>query len=126
MPKGSCLCGAVGVEVMGDLAAPAACHCSQCRKHSGHYWAATEVPTDRLTITGEENVGWYQSSEKVRRGFCKICGSTLFWDPSTRDHVSVSMGIFDGDTQARMNLHIFPDDKGDYYDIADGLPQNGQ
>jgi hypothetical protein len=30
MPKGSCLCGAVSFEVAGGLAAPDACHCSQC------------------------------------------------------------------------------------------------
>lgn len=34
------------------------------------------------------------------------------------------MGAFDGPTETKMDLHIFVDDKGDYYDIADGLPQN--
>ncbi len=69
MHKGSCLCGAVTFEVEGELSAPDACHCSKCRKHSGHYFASTDVPKDRLTVHGAENVGWYQSSEKVRRVF---------------------------------------------------------
>ncbi len=126
MHKGSCLCGAVTFEIEGDLAAPDACHCSKCRKQTGHYLASTDVPKDRLTIRGGENVGWYQSSEKVRRGFCKTCGSSLFWDPPHRDWIGVAMGAFDTPTQTHLKMHIFVAEKGDYYDIADGLQQNPQ
>ena len=126
MPKGSCLCGAIRFEVSGDLAAPNACHCTICRKHSGHFEASTDVPRENLTVEGEENVTWYQSSKKVRRGFCKICGSSLFFDPPHMDWIAVSMGAFDGPTNTKIERHIFVADKGDYYDIADGLPQNQQ
>jgi hypothetical protein len=126
MHKGSCLCGAVTFEIEGDLAPPDACHCSKCRKQTGHYLASTDVPKDRLTIRGGENVGWYQSSEKVRRGFCKTCGSSLFWDPPHRDWIGVAMGAFDTPTETHLKMHIFVADKGDYYDIADGLQQNPQ
>lgn len=126
MHKGSCLCSAVTFEIEGELAAPDACHCSKCRKQTGHYFASTDVPKDRLTIRGDENVGWYQSSEKVRRGFCKTCGSSLFWDPPHRDWMGVAMGAFDTATETHLKMHIFVADKGDYYDIADGLPQNQQ
>ena len=126
MPKGSCLCGAIKFEVSGELAAPNACHCTMCRKHSGHFEASTDVPKERLTVEGEDNVTWYQSSKKVRRGFCKICGSSLFFDPPHLDWIAVSMGAFDGPTNTRIERHIFVADKGDYYDIADGLPQNQQ
>lgn len=126
MHKGSCLCGAVTFEVDGELSAPDACHCSKCRKHSGHYFAFTDVPKDRLTVHGAENVRWYQSSEKVRRGFCATCGSSLFWDPPQRDWIAVAMGAFDTATRTRLRMHIFVADKGDYYDITDGLPQNAQ
>ena len=36
------------------------------------------------------------------------------------------MGAFEKPTGTRLHMHIFVDDKGDYYDIADGLPQHGQ
>jgi len=124
MHKGSCLCGAVTFEVAGDLAASDACHCTQCRKQSGHFWASSNVPAERLTINGEDKLNWYQSSKKVRRGFCSICGSFLFWDPVARDWVGVAMGAFDNPTGTKLALHIFVGDKGDYYEIADGLPQN--
>ncbi len=126
MHKGSCLCGAVTFEIEGELSAPDACHCSKCRKHSGHYFASTDVARDRLTIEGAGNITWFQSSEKVRRGFCATCGSSLFWDPPHKDWIAVAMGAFDGPTGTRLNKHIFVADKGDYYDIGDGLPQNRQ
>jgi hypothetical protein len=34
------------------------------------------------------------------------------------------MGAFETPTETRPRLHIFTADKGDYYEIADGLPQN--
>ena len=121
--KASCLCGAVRIEVRGELATPSACHCTKCRKHTGHYEAGTDVLRSAATITGEDKVTWYSSSEGVRRGFCSICGSSLFFDIIRVDRIGISMGAFDTPTHAKLSLHIFVADKGDYYDIADGLPQ---
>lgn len=123
--RGSCLCGAVRFVVDAKLAAPGACHCTMCRKQSGHYWASTNVKRAALLVTGAEHVTWYPSSPKIRRGFCSRCGSVLFWDPvSGHDWTSVAMGAFDSPTGTRLEKHIFVADKGDYYDIADGLPQS--
>jgi hypothetical protein len=126
MHKGSCLCGTVHFEVDGELEPPDACHCSQCRRQSGHVWASTNVPRDAIRIDGEDKVTWYRSSEKVRRGFCATCGSVLFWDPLGHDIISVAMGTFDKPTGTNLAVHIFVADKGDYYDIADGVPQKQQ
>src|SRR5688500_18584644 len=103
MHKGSCLCGAISFEVAGELPGPDACHCSQCRKHSGHYFASTDVPRAALTMKGDEHVAWYRSSDKVRRGFCSICGSSLFWDPLERDWIAVAMGAFEAPTGTRLD-----------------------
>jgi hypothetical protein len=124
MHKGSCLCGTVTFEVAGDLPPPDACHCRQCRKQSGHYFASTDVPRSALTIHGADGITWFQSSERVRRGFCSTCGSTLFWDPVHKDRIGVAMGAFDTPTRTHLAIHIFVADRGDYYDITDGLPQN--
>jgi hypothetical protein len=122
--QGSCLCGAVRFTVEGDLGHSDACHCTQCRKASGHYFASANVPRSALTVTGEEHVRWYASSAKVRRGFCGHCGSPLFWDPLERDWTGIALGAFDSPTGIRLEKHIFVAEKGDYYDIGDGLPQN--
>lgn len=124
--KGSCLCGAVKIKVEGDLSYADACHCSQCRKQTGHYLVSTNVPKSALLVEGEDNVRWYPSSDHARRGFCGTCGSTLFWDPFRKDGIAIAMGLFDGQTGAKLTHHIFTADKGDYYEITDGLPQNSQ
>lgn len=125
--KGSCLCGAVKFELTGDISAPSACHCTQCRKHSGHFEASTDVPRANLKIFGDEKVTWFHTEGKnVRRGFCSTCGSSMFWDPVGRDWTSIAMGAFDTPTKTKLVRHIFVANKGDYYDIADGLPQNEQ
>ncbi len=124
MHKGSCLCGVVKFEVSGELPAPTACHCTQCRKHSGHVEASTDIPRSSLTIFGSENVTWFHTSAKnVRRGFCAVCGSSLFWDPIGRDWTSISMGTFDTPTHTKLKMHIHVASKGDYYELNDGLPQ---
>jgi hypothetical protein len=124
LKRGACLCGRVNFTVAGDLRAPDACHCVQCRKQSGHYFASTNVPRAILVITGQENVSWYQSSVNVRRGFCSTCGSFLFWDAPERDWIAIAMGAFDTPTSTHLEKHIFVAEKGDYYAITDDLPQS--
>lgn len=124
MHMGSCLCGAVRFTVAGDLPPPDACHCSQCRKQTGHFLASTDVLKTALTIEQTEALAWFMSSENVRRGFCRTCGSTLFWEPLNRERIAVAMGAFDTPTGTSLGHHIFVADKGDYYAITDGLPQS--
>jgi hypothetical protein len=126
MHKGSCLCGAVTFEVEGDLPPPDACHCSMCRKVSGHFWASTDLPETSIRLQGADSVTWFQSSEKVKRGFCSVCGSALFWKVIYKDSIAVAMGAFDTPTNTHLETHIFVADKGDYYEITDELPQHQQ
>jgi hypothetical protein len=126
MLTGSCLCGAVKFKVEGELKPPDACHCTQCRKTSGHYWVSTDVARGAVKIDGEFNVAWFRSSEKAQRGFCSTCGASLFWDPIDKGTIAIAMGAFDSPTGTKIAKHIFVADKGDYYEIKDGLPQNAQ
>jgi hypothetical protein len=60
----------------------------------------------------------------VKRGFCARCGSSLFWDPAGYDWIAIAMGAFDTPTATHLEKHIFVSEKGDYYVINDGAPQN--
>ena len=124
--RGSCLCGAVRFTIEGPLTPPEACHCRQCRKQSGHYWAASDVARDAVTIEGIDKLNWYQASEQARRGFCSVCGSFLFWEAVGSDRLDVAMGALDTPSGTALQMHIFVADKGDYYAIADGVPQREQ
>lgn len=121
--KGSCLCGKVRFRTHGKLRGVVYCHCTQCRKQSGHHFASTNVPDDQFAVEGEDNVSWFQSSDDARRGFCATCGSALFWKHRKLDYTSINAGTFDNPTGLTAEMHIFVADKGDYYTIADGLPQ---
>lgn len=123
---GSCLCGRVRFTLAERPVDATACHCVMCRKQSGHHFASANVPKAALSVDGAEHVTWYLSSPKVRRGFCSRCGSWLFWEPVSRDWTSVALGAIDGPTGVTLQRHIFVASKGDYYEIADGLPQNGR
>ena len=119
--KGSCLCGAITFDVTVEPRGFAACHCTQCRKQSGHVWASAHVPDDALHIKGEPR--WYNATTQARRGFCPTCGSFLFWKHVEDDHISFALGAIDGATGVHLTKHIFTDTKGDYYALGDGLPQ---
>lgn len=120
---GSCLCGAVRFTTRGALRGVVYCHCSQCRKQSGHHFAATNVADEQLEVEGAANLTWYAASDVARRGFCARCGSAMFWKHSGLDHTSVLAGAFDAPSGLGGESHIFVADKGDYYTIDDGLPQ---
>jgi len=95
MHTGSCLCGSVAFEVTGDLAAPSVCHCSQCRKQSGHVWSSTHIPETNLTLTAQDSLRWFAASDTAKRGFCDTCGSFLFWQHRDEDSISISMGALE-------------------------------
>lgn len=113
--RGSCLCGAVVFEADQPLRPVIACHCTQCRKTSGHYWAATSVPLDGFHLMREEGLRWYRSSPKADRGYCGQCGSSLFWRPDGEGRISIAAGALDGQTGLAIASQWHLDHAGDYY-----------
>ncbi|MFB9151552.1 GFA family protein [Roseovarius ramblicola] len=121
MLEGSCLCGDISFKVNARPEGVSVCHCRQCRRQSGHLWASAYVARSDLSISG--TVKWYEASETAKRGFCPRCGSSLFWAAHAEDTMSFALGALEEPTGLRLEKHIFVADKGDYYDIADGVPQ---
>lgn len=124
--SGGCLCGAVRYRIDGPVRPVIACHCRQCRRQSGHYYAATAAARSDVTIQGQEAITWFAASSQAERGFCSRCGSALFWHWHGRDRLSILAGSLDEPTGLALIGHIFVGEKGDYYEIADGLPQRAQ
>jgi len=124
--NGSCECGQVQFNVEGPLRPSVACHCTQCRKTSGHYWSATQVPNAQLTLTRDTGLTWFRSSDRAQRGFCNQCGASLFWRLDGEGMTSIGTGTLDGPTGLTTSKHIYVDDKGDYYHIDPLSPQMDQ
>ncbi|MEM9422785.1 MAG: GFA family protein [Pseudomonadota bacterium] len=122
--RGSCLCGDVCYRTTGPVDQTSACHCSLCRKWSGHYWASFNVDQEHLVLEkGEASLAWYPM-DGTERGFCIICGTSLFWrrENDARGHVSVSLGTVEGDTGLVLDEHIYLADRGDYYTVPNDAP----
>lgn len=120
---GRCLCGAVTYRVAGPVRGASACHCGQCRRQSGHVWASAIAARTDVQITGD-SLRWFAASPEAKRGFCGTCGSFLFWSHNEEPTMSFSLGSLDRPTGLRLTKHIHVADQGDYYEIADGLPQH--
>lgn len=120
MKTGSCLCGGVTFQMTGPLDDVIACHCEQCRKQTGNYWSSTHTADIDLVMIKSDGLAWYRSSENAQRGFCKNCGSTLFWKSDGSGRTSICVGSIDGKSGLKLGGHIYVDHAGDYYEIAGG------
>jgi hypothetical protein len=123
MRSGGCLCGAVRYEVRGALRPIIMCHCTQCRRMTGHFMAATAARHADFRVVTDGGLKWFAASQEAQRGFCAHCGSTLFWQGVGRDYLSIAAGTLDDSSGLEVAGHIFVADKGSYYEIADGTPQ---
>lgn len=123
--NGACLCGKVTIKATLDRDV-VACHCQQCRKQTGHFVAATRAPDVNLHVQGAEHLTWFAASGTAKRGFCKHCGSVMFWKANDSEHTSIMAGCLESPTGLTLVSHIYVDDKGDYYSVDDGLPQFAQ
>lgn len=121
---GRCLCGAVRFELSPPLRQVIVCHCRQCARWTGYAAAATAVAPEKFTLlSGAEDLRWYSSSSHAQRGFCAVCGSSLFWRPADGSRLSVLAGSLEPPTNLGISAHIFVGAKSDYYDIKDETPQ---
>ncbi len=120
---GGCLCGATRYAVTGPLRDVSYCHCSQCRRTSGHFVAASACAAEHLLVLVDDGLRWHRSSPTAQRGFCKHCGSSLFWRPDDGRHISIMAGSIDLPTGLSAVEHIHVDSAADYYTINDGLPR---
>ena len=124
--KGACGRGAIKIELPKPLRDVLACHCGQCRQLTGHYGAATAMPTERLVFHSNARLQWYKSSQHVRRGFYNICGSNLFYDHEQHSEIAISPRALEDQDELSLTAQIFTASKGDFYKVYDQLPQHQQ
>lgn len=120
---GGCLCGSVQVRLQGPVGDITACHCSQCRRLSGHYAASFDLDEAQIEISGGAHLAVYRTPAGSARGFCARCGSSL-WFRAAEGGFSVEAGVIAGATGGQLTSHIHVASKGDYYRLTDGVPQH--
>lgn len=125
--KGRCLCEKVRYTVEGEARDVINCHCSRCRRSTGHFMAATRAAVDEVTITGD-SLKWYQPVDGTYYGFCGDCGSTLFWRADrTKESISIAAGTLTPPTGLKTTKAIYLDYGSDYHhydELLDSYPES--
>ncbi|MFV0665299.1 GFA family protein [Denitromonas sp.] len=115
--RGTCLCGAVTLSVARPATSVGACHCRMCRKWGGGPLLAVECGT-AVTIAGEDSVTVFDSSPWAQRGFCKHCGTHLFYRLKEAQQYHLPAGLFDEAPGFSFDQQIFVDEQPAYYRFA--------
>jgi hypothetical protein len=113
---GACHCGRVRVTMPADSAGVVACHCADCQKLHGNFFALLVADRDAVRWEGDEHVRWYASSEANERAFCDHCGSRLAKRPVAGAKIMVSAGLFDRTLPRRIVRNLWLEEKPDWYD----------
>lgn|SRR5690554_196769 len=114
---GSCLCGAVQLSVVQEHPSMGVCHCSICRKWAGGPFMSMECH-QAPSIRGEEHIGIFDSSEWAQRGFCKQCGTHLFYRLKEGGFYALAAGLFPKSGNWPFTLEVFVDEKPENYEFA--------
>lgn len=120
---GGCQCGAVRYRVSGSLRDVVNCHCRECQRLNGNFGSHSKARSEDIAITEDKGLAWYQISANARRGFCRNCGASLFWEASGQPGTGIIAGSLDDTSELHTLGHIFVSEKAGYYEITDGLPQ---
>ncbi len=114
---GQCLCGKVTLKASTINPKMGACHCHMCRKWTGGPFLAIDCGSE-VSWEGQEYLSIYNSSEWAERGFCRNCGSHLFYRLKEANQYFVLAGIF-SEQPFVFDHQIFIEEKPDYYTFAD-------
>ncbi|MDA8791814.1 GFA family protein [Bacteriovoracaceae bacterium] len=114
--KGTCLCGKITLTTKSLSKNLGACHCGMCRKWSAGPFLTTDCGQD-ITIEGEENIVYFNSSDWAERAFCKNCGSNLFYRLKQNKNYFVSAELFN-DIDYTFHHQVFIDKKPSYYEFS--------
>ncbi|MEM7752620.1 MAG: GFA family protein [Pseudomonadota bacterium] len=119
---GSCLCGEVEYELAEEPTTYGACHCSMCRKFSGGIELGIQVPPGGVRFVPTDKLAVFESSEWAERGFCMLCGSSVFYrftgEGPYAGMFSISAGTLEDMSGMTFDTEVYIDNKPDSHSFA--------
>ena len=112
-----CLCGSVRFSAIAAERETGVCHCRMCQRWAAGPFFAVACG-DSVDFESDDDLELYQSSDWAERGFCRKCGTSLFWKMRDKDDYQVSMLAIEGDQKLAFTSEIFIDEKPDTYTFA--------
>lgn len=116
--QGHCLCGAVQITAHEASKDVGACHCAMCRRWGGGPFIELDCGTN-VTVSGEDHISAFSSSEWAERCFCKTCGTNLFYRLKETGQHMIAAGIFDDQDDLAFKTQVFIDEKPSYYSFTE-------
>lgn len=121
LKTGSCMCNKVNF-ILKHSRNVVNCHCCECRKFHGNYAAFTKTKNKDMHIFGYKHLAWYKKPKAIaKRGFCKTCGSSLFWQKDNSDDICVAVSSLNVPTKLKTTTNIYTDYASDFYEIDKNL-----
>lgn len=118
--SGECLCGKIKLRAQLAGKHVDVCHCGMCRTWGGGPALGVQAASaEQVEIDGEEHVSVYTSSEWAERGFCKHCGTHLFYRLKDGSFYNIPMGLLQEMNGFKLGTQIFIDRKPDFYSFAE-------
>ena len=114
---GGCQCGAVRYRCDG-FGRASICHCRMCQKAFGGFYGPLVTAFGLQWTRGAP--AHFQSSNKIRRGFCAACGTPLTYDYGGDPEIAI--GSLDDPERAPPTIQVNPADKLSFVDHLHGLP----
>lgn len=115
--NGSCLCNSVKFSFEAKAKHFDACHCSMCRKWGGGPAMMVDA-SGNVKFENEEGITVYSSSQWAERGFCKKCGTHLFYRLKGKDFINFNLGTIENNQEFEFTTQIFTDAKPGNYEFA--------
>ena len=116
--QAQCLCGSVRFSAEAVERETGVCHCRMCQRWAAGPFFAVSCG-DSVAFDADDELEVYQSSGWAERGFCRRCGTSLFWKLQGKAEYQVSMLAIEGDRNFAFTSEIFVDEKPDTYSFAD-------
>jgi len=119
---GGCQCGAVRFRV-GRVGRATICHCRMCQKAFGGFFGPLVSSYDVVWTRGGPK--YFDSSDKIKRGFCGDCGTPLTYEEIDRppeQQVEIAIGAFDDPSRIAPVQQVNPRDKLPFFDTLTALP----
>ncbi len=113
---GGCQCGRIRYRVTGGLGRASLCHCRMCQRAAGNVFAPLVTARG---VTWEATPARFASSDIAERGFCRDCGTPLFYAPIGSEAVELMIGTLDDPGVAVPELHYGVESQVSWLHLSD-------
>ena len=113
--RGSCLCGGIAYRAeKSSVSGASHCFCTMCQKqHGAASGTYANVASAGFSFEkGADLVTEFHSSDHGRRGFCKVCGSSLTWrSTQAPDRIAITLGTMEPEYDGPVQIALHTDTK---------------